>query len=393
MDILLLGISHKTAPAQVRGLFAYTEEQQLHILKQLMADDAICEAVILSTCNRTEVYCSALSEREAFRRMEQVLLEESGAEEPEQVREHFLRFCGERAVHHLFKVTAGLDSVVLGEDQILGQVKQAYLQAQEQECCQAVFHTMFRLAITSAKKIKTDTVLSKTSVSTAGLALRKAQECLGTLKGKKLLLIGASGQIGNIVLKDALDIKGLSVYAAVRRHMPCGLHNKKGTCETIPYEARYEYMNEMDVIISATTSPHYTVTRERFEKVCGTDRQRVLFDLAVPFDIEEKIGELEGVSCYNMEDMEAIAKKNNERKMECVAQAKDILADYEERFYKWFVFEGDRKLIERSRAHLLEDAEQHGMDKALSHFFYGIREAADVEELQSFLRILHRLED
>lgn len=393
MGILLLSISHKTASAQVRGLFAYNEQQQQHILERLIASPDIDEAVILSTCNRTELYCSGSSEKEAFRQMEKVLLEETGAEDTSRPREYLRRFQGERAVHHLFKVTAGLDSMVIGEDQILGQVKQAYFFAQEHGGCQTVFHTLFRLVITAAKKVKTDTVLSKTSVSTASLALKKAGECHGTLEGKKLLIIGASGKIGNIVLKDAMDIKGLSIYVTVHRHMPQGLHNMEGRCEVVPYEARYGCMDDMDVIISATSSPHYTVTRERFLEHCKCKKKRVFFDLAVPFDIEESIGALEDICCYNMEDMARLAQQNNERKLSSVAEAKHILQDFEEQFHKWFIFGENRELVEERKGHMLEEAQSIGAVKALNHFFYGVREVASVDELEKFMSIMKKLQE
>lgn len=393
MGILLLSISHKTAPAQVRGWFAYQEEQQQHILGRLVDSEVIEEAVILSTCNRTELYCSSNSPKDAFRQMENVLLEESSIPDKSQVGDYILRFQGERAVHHLFKVTAGLDSMVIGEDQILGQVKQAYFMAQEGGFCHTVFHTLFRLAITAAKKVKTDTVLSKTSVSTAGLALKKAEECHGSLDGKKLLIIGASGKIGDIVLKDALDIKGLSVYVTVRQHLPRGLHNAKHSCQVIPYEERYHFINDMDVVISATSSPHYTIMKERFLEQCTCGKKRVFFDLAVPFDIEESIAQLENTFYYNMEDMAKLAQQNNERKLNSVAEAKQILKEYEEQFYKWFIFGQNRTLVEERKTKMLEETQCSGCEKALDHFFYGVRSVASAEELASFMRILQKLKE
>ena len=201
MGIQLLSIRYKTIDADLRQRFAIDKVQKLNILQQLMEAPGVQETVVVATCNRTEIYCSGEDDRHNLKIMKKVLLEVTQTTQVEGVNDIVLRFVGERAIHHLFLVTAGLDSMVIGEDQILGQVKDAYFCSKERGDCQKNFHLLFQTAITAAKKIKTETLLSKSSVSTASLALKKAEETLGTLSGKNLMIIGASGQIGSIAFK------------------------------------------------------------------------------------------------------------------------------------------------------------------------------------------------
>ena len=389
MGIQLLSISHKTAPAEVRARFAFQEQQRALILDQLVSAPEIKEAVILSTCSRTELYCSGDQDNRILKIMQNTIIEAAGAGGIAGIGGYILRYQGERAVHHLFLVTAGLDSVVLGEDQILGQVRQAYFESHSRGYCKADFNNLFRLAVTAAKKIKTDTVLSKSSVSTAGLALKKAEQCHGGLAGKKLLVIGGSGQIGSIVLKDAVAVKGLDVYAAIRKSLPAGLHNEDYT--PIRYEERYLWMDQMDVIISATASPHYTVTRERFEQHRTIHKKRVFFDLAVPQDMEESLQELPDTDYYNMEDMQELARQNNERKQNSLPQAHEILREYEQQFYKHMLYSQNLQQIQAQKQFLLNEAQRCGLEKALDHFFIALREGAEVDELETFMRLLRRV--
>ena len=190
-----MSISHKTAAGELRGRFVFDREQTEDILKQLTknsgdAEDAqIEEAVLISTCNRTELYCSGASENQNFIKMQKGLLAAAGIEKDSEIHmaalDAFRRFSDRNAVHHLFCVAAGLDSAVLGEDQILGQVRSAYFLAMENGYTKTIFHCLFQSAITAAKRMKTDTILSKSSVSTAGLALKTAMECQQDLPEKR----------------------------------------------------------------------------------------------------------------------------------------------------------------------------------------------------------------
>ena len=397
MSIQLLSISHKTARASLRGRFVFDSEQTKDILKQLTEPDGqqentgIEEAVLISTCNRTELYCSGTPENQNFIRMQHVLLAAAGIEKNSETHmaalDAFRRFSDKNAIHHLFCVAAGLDSAVLGEDQILGQVRNAYFLAMESGYTKTTFHCLFQSAITAAKRMKTDTILSKSSISTAGLALKTAMECQQDLPVKNVMIIGASGKIGSIVLKDAMDFQGLNIFITARHELPHPLHGQDMRYTVIPYEKRYEYMPDMDIVISATASPHYTVMKEHFLAQNPPVKKRVFFDLAVPADIEPEMSQVPETVCYSMEDMQELARQNNAAKLEALPKAKAILSKYEEQFVKNMALPAIAALSERAQEALGQESAYSLVHK----FVCQAKKNCDADEFVQFTKILNKI--
>ena len=401
MSIQLLSISHKTARASLRGRFIFDSEQTKDILKQLTEPDGqqentgIEEAVLISTCNRTELYCSGTPENQNFIRMQHVLLAAAGIEKNSEthmaVLDAFRRFSDKNAIHHLFCVAAGLDSAVLGEDQILGQVRNAYFLAMESGYTKTTFHCLFQSAITAAKRMKTDTILSKSSISTAGLALKTAMECQQDLPVKNVMIIGASGKIGSIVLKDALDFQGLNIFITARHELPHPLHGQDMRYTVIPYEKRYEYMSDMDIVISATASPHYTVMKEHFLAQNPPVKKRVFFDLAVPADIEPEMSQVPETVCYSMEDMQELARQNNAAKLEALPKAKAILSKYEEQFVKNMAFGEALPAIAALSERAQEALGQESAYSLVHKFVCQAKKNCDADEFVQFTKILNKI--
>ena len=401
MSIQLLSISHKTARASLRGRFVFDSEQTKDILKQLTEPDGqqentgIEEAVLISTCNRTELYCSGTPENQNFIRMQHVLLAAAGIEKNSETHmaalDAFRRFSDKNAIHHLFCVAAGLDSAVLGEDQILGQVRNAYFLAMESGYTKTTFHCLFQSAITAAKRMKTDTILSKSSISTAGLALKTAMECQQDLPVKNVMIIGASGKIGSIVLKDALDLQGLNIFITARHELPHPLHGQDMRYTVIPYEKRYEYMPDMDIVISATASPHYTVMKEHFLAQNPPVKKRVFFDLAVPADIEPEMSQVPETVCYSMEDMQDLARQNNAAKLEALPKAKAILSKYEEQFVKNMAFGEALPAIAALSERAQETLRQENAHSLVHKFVCQAKKNCDADEFVQFTKILNKI--
>ena len=401
MSIQLLSISHKTAGASLRGRFVFDSEQTKDILKQLTEPDGqqentgIEEAVLISTCNRTELYCSGTPENQNFIRMQHVLLAAAGIEKNSETHmaalDAFRRFSDKNAIHHLFCVAAGLDSAVLGEDQILGQVRNAYFLAMESGYTKTTFHCLFQSAITAAKRMKTDTILSKSSISTAGLALKTAMECQQDLPVKNVMIIGASGKIGSIVLKDALDFQGLNIFITARHELPHPLHGQDMRYTVIPYEKRYEYMPDMDIVISATASPHYTVMKEHFLAQNPPVKKRVFFDLAVPADIEPEMSQVPETVCYSMEDMQELARQNNAAKLEALPKAKAILSKYEEQFVKNMAFGEALPAIAALSERAQETLGQESAYSLVHKFVCQAKKNCDADEFVQFTKILNKI--
>ena len=392
MGISLISISHRNAPLAIRELFAFPEQVQVDLMHQMLDRKFAQECVMIGTCNRTEVYTYSEYAGSNFTDMQDLLLEFAGAADVEHMGDYVRFYSGTKAVKHLFHVAAGLDSMVMGEDQILGQVKRAHEQARQAGTCEVYLNTLFRYAVTAAKKVKTETDLSRTTVSMATMAVKAAEKTLGSLHGKKVMLIGASGKIGSVVLKNLQCIEGAEVCITSRNmRQACEDRHHKVTYQVMEYESRYELMDEMDVIISATSSPHYTLTYDNLAKCLKTSKQRVLVDLAVPIDIEAKVEWLPGVKRYDNDDFQELAKANNEKKQHEAMAADQILEEVRLDFERWMVFQQALPEIKKMKAWMLEEAEKKGFGKAIDKMFYRIRDNSSPESLKAFFKTMKEM--
>lgn len=392
MSIQLVSISHKTAPLKIRALFAFDTKQQLDLMAALKENQDISECVVIATCNRTEIYTYSQAdgrEREIFEWVQCCLTK--AADTSEDISGVLRFYCGVKAEHHLFLVASGLDSMVIGEDQILGQVKNAHKQAMENHMCGTYLNAFFRYAVTAAKKVKTDTELSKTPVSTASVCIKAAKQYVGGLQGKRVMVIGVTGKIGGIVAKNLMADYKPELFVTMRNikeektvtdgHYHCNYTE-------IPYEERYRYLKHMDVVISATSSPHYTLTYDKVKTAVTPGKKMAFMDLAVPLDIESRIGTLENVGCFNIDDFSKTARENNDKKLKEAGQAENILEQYETDFKKWMLFQQSLSDIRRVKEETIEDYKDKGIDRAINKLFFKIRESADVETLEGFLKCL-----
>ena len=366
MDISLISISHKNAPLEVRARFAFPVEAQEELMRQVIARNIAEECVFISTCNRTEIYTYHACPGSNFIKMQALLFEFAGIQGEEEMGDYVRMYQGSKAIKHLFHVAAGLDSMVMGEDQILGQVKRAHEQAHQIGTCGVYLNTLFRYAVTAAKKVKTE-------------------QGLGTLHGKKVMLIGASGKIGGVVLKNLQCIEGAKVCITSRNMSQVKEdHHHRITYQVMEYDNRYELMDEMDVIISATASPHYTVTYGKLSKVLKTEKPRVLIDLAVPIDIEAKVEQIPGVKRFDVDDFQELARVNNEKKQHEVQAADQILAEIQKDFERWMVFQLSLPKIEQLKKRMLEEAEKKGFERAIDKMLYKLRDHSEPSELYAF---------
>ncbi len=322
--------------------------------------DCLSESVFLSTCNRVEVYGVG----DLYETIEALF---AGC------KSRLALYEGERATRHLFKVASGLDSMVLGEDEILGQLRNAFLDAQEAGQTGYELNTVFRGAITAAKKVKTETKLSKTSVSVATLAASACSRFAENLPSScKVLLIGASGEIGSKLAKDLLSIGRFEVTATVRRHqvqLPVSI---------VAYENRYETLADADIVISATRCPFFTITAEAVGKL--PEKERLYIDLSVPRDIDPAL-----TPVITVDDLQDLARRNNEIKLGEVPLAEAILEEELETLRKDLTF---HRLLP-----LLEDPPE-GLDETQwKRLFYRMRETATAEQLEVITETLLQMED
>lgn len=313
--MICVSINYKKADSDIRGKFAFDKDKRGHISNKLHKLRAT-ENVILCTCSRTEIYaCGDISENEIL----SVLSEASGMN---SIKEYAMIFCGNAAINHLFRVACGMDSMVMGEDEILGQTRESYKEAVERHSADHELNMIFQSAIASAKKIKTNTSLSGVPVSTATLAANTASEY-----GENILIIGASGKIGLSTLKNILSHKNVKVTVTSRKHLPDAGEKYRDCYSVVPYEDRYAYINDADCIISATSSPVYTLTYDKTVQSIFTVKSRLFIDLSVPKDIDENISAIKNTILLGIDHFEKLAENNSEIKRSAREQAETIIAE------------------------------------------------------------------
>lgn len=337
MNLIAVSISHDRANVTIREKVSFTKRRLAEILDYIK-HNINAEAVILSTCNRCEFYLAGENIRDSFM---EYLVSLIGEEAASYAVIYEDRACCE----HLMLTASGLKSMILGEDQILGQVKDAYEFSKKHEACGKYLNILFRIAVTGAKRVKTETLLSKTPVSAATVAIKLCRKMLGTLNGKRILIIGATGKTGSIVLKDLLSLRNVDVLATSRSHG--GTVNMFDNAVTIDYNSRYSVLNECDAVISATLSPHLVLERDKISKALTVQKKRVFIDLAVPRDIDILQDENNVYCC--IDDLKEIAAENNKIKTAEAEKSRDILQKYISEFMIWRLFEENRMLFVENR--------------------------------------------
>ncbi len=326
MSILMTGIDHTDAPIDIRTIFSFSKKctaEALNILKQVKG---ICGCVLISTCNRMELY---LSTDEAFSGSILDLLCEIREVDPGPYRQYFRFREGREAVRHLFWLSAGLESRILGEDQIITQVKDALSMARECYATDHVLETLFRQAVTGAKKVKTTNNLLPADQSVVRTALHTLQEAGYSFDGKTCMVIG-NGVMGKLAALSLAEL-GADVTVTVRQYRSGIVEIPEG-CSRIDYGRRMEFFPSCDFVLSATVSPNYTLTSEQIAQ--QIKRPMVLVDLAVPRDIDPSSAKLDGVKLYDVDDFREVAV--SEEQKTAIAEAKQLLNEQMQEFYDWY---------------------------------------------------------
>ncbi len=377
IPLFVLSISHRQAPVEIRKQFSFDREQTRRFLSRMKEEPGVWGSVLVSTCNRTEVYFSG--ERKAVDAVQELLAGEKAAD-IRLLRRFFRIYQGQKAAEHLFRVTGGLDSMVLGEDEILGQIRTAYNTAREEQSADYYINALFQRALKSAKRIKTETCLSKSSVSIATLS---AAQAVQFREGeKKVLLLGATGQMGSLIAKNLSGRKDIRLFAAVRRRCPAVLMENAAQ---IAYGERYSYIDQADIVISATASPHYTITYEACRAAVKTQKHRLFLDIAVPNDIDPDIALLEGAQLRNIDYFQEIANEHMSQKEEGLLQAERLIEKECE--------EAEKELIFHDFLPSLPGLMECLGDKNARQLFYLMKDYAGARELSVLLSLCRRLAD
>lgn len=327
MAIWMTGVDHTKAELDVRSVFSFTQKRMALAYEMFLNRDEIDGCVMISTCNRMELWLS-VKENADFSPV--LLLCDFIGADAEQYSDYFAEREGTEAVDHLFRLAAGLESRIVGEDQILTQVGDALAYARSCYATDNTLEVLFRLAVTAGKRIRTETDLSTADRSVIHTALRMLEEEGITVSGKKCMVIG-NGMMGRLSAQTLMD-HGADVTVTVRKYHS-GVVDIPFGCKRIIYDERYGMLPECDLIVSATSSPNYTLTVERLSGLTA-DHTIPMIDLAVPRDIEPAAAELSWVRLYDIDafhiDIQSEKFKWN------LAKAEGILKEEMDHFYDWY---------------------------------------------------------
>ncbi len=315
-----ISVNYKNSDVNIRKKLAFSESVQKDFLAEFITDENVSECLIVCTCNRTELYFCGNEQSVSI--AENLLSRYCGID-CDLLKKHLYLFYADKAVCHLFRVASGIESMVIGEDEILGQIKLAYTSAKDMGMTGYELNMTFQSAMACAKKIKTQTALSKTSVSTATLA---GNEIAHFKDRVNVLVIGATGKIGTTLVKNLLSYKNVTVTATSRKHKAQTVQNRQSIA-IADYADRYSYIDSADCVVSATASPHYTITYYDLKQSIKTDKPRLFIDLAVPPDIDSTVEKIKDFQLIGIDYFEKLAKGNNELKLDSVESAKEIIRE------------------------------------------------------------------
>ncbi len=324
MEILCLGLNHRTAPVEVRERFAVGTAKLGEAANELVALAEATEGVVISTCNRTEFYLAAEDARTAFGLVETRLAEKIRLDS--RVATHFYRKEKTEAARHLCRVVSGLDSMMLGETEIFGQVKQAYQAALESGATGAVLNKLFQRAFGVGKKVRTETSIQEGSTSVGNVAVDLAEKIFGHLKNSEVMILGA-GEMSRITAQSLVSRGAKSIFVTNRSFERAQELAAEMGGSAVRFDAWQSVLERVDVVISSTGAPHAIVHRADVEKARRARKYRPLFfiDIAVPRDIDPAVGEIEEVYLYDIDTLEQLAEEARTRRQLQIEQCERII--------------------------------------------------------------------
>jgi glutamyl-tRNA reductase len=330
MKFQLIGVNHKTAPVEVRERLAISESRLPEACKKLIEHPAVDEGMIVSTCNRVEFIANmkngAGDLREFLRDYFQVDLT--------QFENHLYEFREDDVIRHVFRVAASLDSMVVGEPQILGQVKEAYATARAVGAVRAQLDQLLTRAFAVAKRVRTETAVGSSSVSIASVAVELAKKIFGSLNGKSVYLVGA-GKMSELAARHLLSNGASSLFVANRTYDRAIRLAQRFNGQAIEFSRIYDTCDRADIVITSTGSPHFIFRPEHGEKLMALRRNKPMFfiDIAVPRDVDPEMNKLDGIFVYDIDDLQQVAASHMEERGRQAIDAEALIAAEVERFH------------------------------------------------------------
>ncbi len=389
-EILILGLNHKTADVDLRECLAFSDEQAETALQALQAQSSISEVVLLSTCNRVEMIMTtqqpeaALSEAKHFlSRYKQI--------PADSFEKALYVHRGDQAVKHIFRVAASLDSMMVGEPQILGQVKEAYRIATAQKTSGVILNRLLHKTFFVAKRIRTETGIGNSAVSISYAAIELGRKIFGSLEGKKALLIGA-GEMAELAVENLLRHRVDDIYVANRTFKRAVVLAGRFKGHPVNFEEIPDTLPRVDIVISSTGSPDYVINRPQVKTIMRERRNRPIFfiDIAVPRDIDPDLNRLTNVYVYDIDDLNGVVDENIEDRNREALKGERMVAEAAIRFREWLENLSAVPTIKALRAKL-DKITRAELDRTQGRLSFSEEQAAAIERMTKAMinKILH----
>lgn len=331
-DFVVVGLSHRTAPVEVRERLAVAPDALERELREIAEEAGLEEAILISTCNRVELYATSTNPVDAAHEAKETLAKRLRGVASDEV---LYQERGIDVIRHIFRVASSLDSLVVGEPQILGQVKEAFDTANDAGTIGTLLNRCFSQAFSTAKRVRNETGIAEGTVSVSSIACELAQKIFGDLQGRRTLLLGA-GEMGEAAARS-LRKTGTQLHVINRSDERAAALARTCDGRAVPYEKLTTELAEADVVIASTASPQFILTPKLMKSVVRTRRHRPLFiiDIAVPRDVDPRVGSMDNVFVYDVDDLQQVAEENLAVRAREAALAERIIEEEVEAFISW----------------------------------------------------------
>ena len=335
VNLILVGVNHKTTPVEIREKLAFTKGKIEESVDRLFNFPDIIEHTILSTCNRVEIYARANCQDSAIKAIKQFICDYHEVS-PVELEDHFYSYRNEEAVEHLFRVSSSLDSMILGEAQILGQVKDAYSLAKDLRSTGLVLNQLFEKAFSIAKKVREETGIAERSVSISSAAVELAQKIFDDLENRTVMLVG-TGEMAELAAKHLISYGVKTVYVTSRTYDRAANLARTLNGSALDFEAFKNELHRADIVITSTSASNFIIKKEMVEKAIHERKNKPIFfiDIAVPRDIEPDINDLENVYLYDIDDLHVVVSANMKEREKEADNAMNFISQEVTKFNNW----------------------------------------------------------
>jgi glutamyl-tRNA reductase len=324
-NFVVVGLNHRTAKLEVRQMAAFNADQLTAGLQKLSECPEILESVIISTCNRVEIVANIESQSEGLEKIESFLSQYSGISLA-QLRANLYHHTGDHAIRHLFRVASSLDSMILGEPQILGQVKTCYTAAIEARTVGAYLNVLFQAAFRTAKRVRSETNIGEFSVSVSSAAIELVQKIFGDLRNKVILIVGA-GKMGEAALHNLVDTGAGSIYLTNRNPETARQLAEEFEATAVPFSELPQWISRADIIFTSTGASEILIDLPMVQRIMHDRKNAPLafVDISVPRNVDPKVGTIDNVFCYDIDDLDAVVQANLNERVKAAAAAEKIV--------------------------------------------------------------------